>query len=253
MGSHPLSSAPLSTLPRPVPEPEDLERLRSLAELGSVSASLLHELRQPIFALQSYLYLLERSGDLGDGLAEHVRYLQSLVEFYTSFLDVAHPVQTLDLRTEIGAVRPVLERQARQQKIRLSFLLPEEPVQIRARPAAPRQVVANLVRNAIEASSQASAPMVEIAVGRRASWATLAVRDRGPGVEPADRSRIFEPWFSTKGAEGTGLGLHLSRRLVQAEGGELQVTDNPGGGALFEVRWPLLQLSPAGEPEPAPK
>jgi signal transduction histidine kinase len=97
------------------------------------------------------------------------------------------------------------------------------------------QAVANLVRNAIEASPEGGA--VEIAVAASGGEVTIAMADRGPGVAPEDRERLFTPFFTTK-AHGTGLGLAIAREFVVAHGGTIAVRDRPGGGTVVEIRLP---------------
>lgn len=242
-----MSQVPVHKLPLPG-DVDEIDRLRELAELGQISASLLHELRQPIFALQSYLFLLQREGGHAEGLAEQIRYLQSLIEFYDSYTPRSSIPHRVDLRAEIQSVEPVLQRQAQQQRVELRTSFQEQDFCIRSRPAGPRQVVGNLVRNAIEASastpvalgdSSAESAVVDLGLEREGGWALLFVRDRGPGVPDELAEQIFEPWYTTKGAQGTGLGLHLSRQILRADGGDLAVRSHADGGAIFEARWPL--------------
>ena len=78
---------------------------------------------------------------------------------------------------------------------------------------------------------------VSVDVGCDGDALVFTVRDHGPGVPPSERSRIFEPFHTTR-AQGTGLGLALARRIVKLHGGQIDVDDAPGGGALFRVRIP---------------
>lgn len=98
-----------------------------------------------------------------------------------------------------------------------------------------RQVLANLVQNAMQVSPP-GAP-VEV-VGRPVEGGyAITVSDRGPGVAPADRARIFEPFFSKRGG-GSGLGLAVCQGLVRAHGGTIEVGDRRGGGTVFRVEVP---------------
>jgi signal transduction histidine kinase len=111
------------------------------------------------------------------------------------------------------------------------------PLVVRARPAAVRQIVLNLVHNALDAVRGVPSASVTLGAGADASGVWLRVYDLGPGVDPAVRDHIFEAWFTTKGQEGTGLGLYLARSLARADGGDLELEDR-GPGASFLVRWP---------------
>jgi len=100
------------------------------------------------------------------------------------------------------------------------------------------QVVANLVRNALDATHGLGPVRVRTGASRTEAW--IEVADEGPGIAPEVRERIFDPFFTTKPAgEGTGLGLPLSFHVVERHGGELRIESEPGVGARFEVRLPL--------------
>jgi signal transduction histidine kinase len=116
-----------------------------------------------------------------------------------------------------------------------------QPVWIDADPSQLRQVVWNLLRNAAEA-----APGQPIAVEVRADGGTamLTVRDRGPGIPPEHRARVFEPFFSTK-ESGTGLGLATVHRIVEEHKGAVEVDCPAAGGTIMTVRLPC-----AGDSEP---
>jgi two-component system, NtrC family, nitrogen regulation sensor histidine kinase NtrY len=109
------------------------------------------------------------------------------------------------------------------------------------------QVVTNLVQNAQQALVGRVNGRVEVRIGREHDKWRLSVTDNGPGVAPEMRSRLFEPYATTK-AEGTGLGLAIVERIVVEHGGEIRFDDAPGGGASFVVKLPLS--GPTLLPEP---
>jgi signal transduction histidine kinase len=101
-----------------------------------------------------------------------------------------------------------------------------------------RQVVVNLVVNAIHATG--SAGCVRVVTERRGRQVVVRVEDDGHGIAPEIRARLFEPFFTTKPVgQGTGLGLYVSYEIVRAHGGEIRVDSEPGEGSRFEVRLPL--------------
>jgi signal transduction histidine kinase len=114
------------------------------------------------------------------------------------------------------------------------------------------QVVTNLVQNAQQALVGRSDGRVKVRVGRELDRFVLSVSDNGPGVPPEMRSRLFEPYVTTK-AEGTGLGLAIVQRIVVEHGGEISFRDAPGGGAEFVVKLPLSgpTLLPEAPPDSA--
>ncbi|MGH9464255.1 MAG: sensor histidine kinase, partial [Thermoanaerobaculia bacterium] len=122
--------------------------------------------------------------------------------------------------------------------VRLAWSAPPEPVVVEGNDGELQQVVTNLALNAVEAMAPAGGDLeVELTANQR--WARLAIRDSGPGIPPAELERVFEPFFSTKAAQGgTGLGLAISYKIVQRHGGELRVVSQVGEGTCFLVELP---------------
>jgi two-component system CitB family sensor kinase len=118
-------------------------------------------------------------------------------------------------------------------------------------PRALLTVLGNLIDNALDAArhGSAKAPYTEVALHVLDDGQLLVrVADSGPGIAAAERERIFDPGYSTKPPEGAGargVGLSLVKRLVERRGGSIRVSDAPQGGALFEVRLPVVLLPPA--------
>lgn len=104
-----------------------------------------------------------------------------------------------------------------------------------------RQVLLNLVKNAADALGETPGGRIELRVAEEGTEAVLEVWDNGPGVPDAARARLFEPFFSTKGEKGLGLGLDISRTIVRAHGGELDFESEPGR-TCFRVRIPALEF-----------
>ena len=103
------------------------------------------------------------------------------------------------------------------------------------------QVLTNLVQNAIEAAPEEGGRVRLTGVAEEEALA-LSVKDNGPGIKPEQQARLFTPFFTTKGpGQGMGLGLTITRRVVQSLGGTLQVQSSPGHGAEFTMRVPRRQ------------
>jgi signal transduction histidine kinase len=104
-----------------------------------------------------------------------------------------------------------------------------------------QQVLFNLIRNAADALESHGAPEIRITVSSEGSEGILSVSDNGSGIDPANLEQIWEPFFTTKGQEGTGLGLDTCRRIVEGHGGKIECENRDGGGTTFSVRIPLSE------------
>jgi len=220
------------------------EKLRSLEEL---SASIAHEIRNPITAAKS---LVQQLGE-DPGSAENVEYaqiaLQELdrVERSISHLlryareEEMHPEKMKLVDAAESALESLRERCASAGvKLERDFDVPGELVGDREQL---RRVFINLVGNALDAFAEAKtqAPVLRIAIGENLGGNEVWVRvaDNGPGMDSDTQARIFKPFFTSK-ANGTGLGLAITRKLVDAHGGEIEVSSTPGQGSEFTLHFP---------------
>lgn len=204
-----------------------VERERVQA-LGEIAGAVAHELMSPIMAI-----LGEAREDPIDAAriraeADHARRVIQGLLGYARPGEAEPTAVHLDEAASAAAERAVPFGDARSVGVRW---VGGAPCTIQAAPTAVRQVLDNLVRNAIEASTAGDDVEIEV-VGE-----AVEVRDRGPGLPPKVRSRLYEP-FVTGRAEGTGLGLAVSQRIARALGGRIVHTDRTGGGtvARWEVR-----------------
>jgi len=222
---------------RPRPTRDDL------AELGLLAATLLHELRQPVFAIKALAALARRESDgpVADKLArllEQVDHVEGLLEVYGP-LGGRHPTdEVFDLAAEVR--RAVQAVEARRDGVAVEVALPTAPMSVRGHPLAARQVLVNLVDNAYDAVASCAQRRVRVEGALLDGMASVVVHDTGPGLPDEVLARLFEPFVTTK-AHGTGLGLFVSSRLVAEVGGELVVETAPGGGARATLSWPLLR------------
>jgi two-component system, NtrC family, sensor histidine kinase HydH len=233
------------------------ERIRNdqMAALGQLAAGLAHELRNPLTAMKTIVDAARRGGpsesmdhrDLAV-LKEEIARLDTSLQ---SFLDYARPPRIAKCPVDLGAIvektRQLLAGRAEQQSIRIAIEQPNGPVVIDADAEQLRQVLLNLMLNALDAIGHDGELSVRVDPGADGE-AVITVADSGSGISRAVRERLFEPFVSTK-ESGTGLGLTICRRIVEDHGGRIDASDGPSGGAIFTVRLPTGGTSDAHAPD----
>jgi two-component system, NtrC family, sensor histidine kinase HydH len=218
-------------------------RAEQMSALGQLAAGMAHELRNPLTSLKLLVQAAVESGPdaglRGRDLAVVADETARLDRLLQSFLDFARPPKLEKQRADVLAVlRPTLQlvsARARLQGVEIVADFPPHPLCIDADHEQLRQVFLNLVLNALDAQPKGGA--IRVAADCRDGF-TLTVADDGPGISPELAGQIFEPYISTKDS-GLGLGLAISRRIVDAHGGQISVAANPAGGAVFTVRLPV--------------
>ncbi|XXF75161.1 response regulator [Myxococcaceae bacterium GXIMD 01537] len=219
-----------------------------LAAVGTMTAGLSHEIRNPLNAAALQLSVLERrvrrlpegqQGPLLEPLLlvrDEIRRLDHILE---DFLQFARPREFRPEPVEVGPllrrVVDLLNGQAESRKVRLE-LTGLAAAQVAGEEERLRQVLINLALNALDATPAGG--LVQLASGEEPSgYVWITVDDTGPGVPQEIRERVFEPFFTTK-AEGSGLGLSIVHAIVTQHDGTLEVGTSPGGGARFILRLP---------------
>ena len=224
-------------------DPDSWARLARMAEFGVLSASLFHELRQPLFAVKAIAQLAARRGESldEDGLRQllvHVVQIEELLDHYAGHNRMGETA-VFDLNEAVRRGVDMLEHRARQVRAQVDARY-SGAAMVRGRVGALRQVAVNLLHNALDAVDQREDRRVRVSTAIQGASAILEVRDHGPGIPPEVRARLFEPFVTSKPVgRGTGLGLHITRKLVQESGGSLAVVDPDGGGTLIRVKLPL--------------
>ena len=140
-------------------------------------------------------------------------------------------------REVVELTRPQWELEAQSRGVRYEFSVEGTAPPVAGRPEELREVLTNLVTNAVDAMPDGGRCTVGLASERE--WATVSVRDTGVGMEEDMRRRVFEPFFTSKGPRGTGLGLAVSWGIVTRHGGTIEVESVPGRGSTFVVRLPV--------------
>ena len=222
-------------------------RAEQLAAVGQMAAGFAHELRNPLMAMK---ILVQSAADRAGGVGLVGRDLAVLEEEMTrlerltsAVLDFARPPRPEKRAFEAGALLEacvdLASSQAGQRDVRIDCDLPEEPLWAEADAGQVRQVVLNLLLNALEAVQDSGAIRLRLEAGSDDAprWLTVRVEDDGPGLPRELAQDIFSPFVSTK-PTGIGLGLSICKRIAEAHGGEITAANRPGGGAVFSVRLP---------------
>jgi two-component system sensor histidine kinase HydH len=202
-----------------------------------------HELRNPLASLKGHAQLLAEM--VREGSREHAKALVVVAEaerLEALTRDLLAFVRDGEITRARVAPRSLIRRAiGGEADPRVAIDLTGAPENLWVDEARLAAALGNLVRNALQASEDAAAP-VAIRITEGGGAVVIEVRDHGPGVLPGDEERIFEPFFTTR-VHGTGLGLAVARRAVEQHDGTLRVEAAEGGGARF-----VATLPGAGDP-----
>jgi signal transduction histidine kinase len=231
-----------------------MNRVGSVSELAG---SLAHEINTPLASIQNGArairrMLAARDGGAGEDLMANLEIIESegrrageVIRRMRSVLrrdpSQADTVDAREIASEaVALVRP----QARQRGVELNEHAPQDPLAVEGDRVQLLQVILNLLLNAIEAVAPLEGHRRRVDLRVEAVGGTVRIRvyDAGPGFSAAARARLFEPFFTTK-ESGLGMGLSISRTIVEAHGGRMWIGDGPGGAA---VNVDLPALRPAG-------
>jgi signal transduction histidine kinase len=235
----------------------ELARARDLAEMGRTAAAIAHEVKNGVNGLSVAIDVL--AGGKSDEKVRRELHAQARAEV-TRLRDVADDLTMFAAPPRLAIVDADLAELCRRAAatvadaaadagIEVSVGVPARPLPLRADPAKLVGALANLARNGIEAMGPGAfgealgEPLpardrrLDLVARAEGDRAVIEVADRGPGLAPEVRARLFEPFVTTK-RTGTGLGLAIARRVVEAHGGEIRAEARAGGGTVFRVSLP---------------
>ncbi len=226
---------------------EKLLRQEKLALLGQLAGSIAHELRNPLGVISNATTFLRMiQPEAGGKVHEYLDIIENETRhsgtIITGLLDLTRlkpgeqgPVVLSELIAQVMARFPV------PSDVKVRTIFPADLPRAWVNPGQVEQVFGNLVTNACQAMPSGGKLTISASLGD--GMIEVAVRDSGTGISPADMTRLFEPLFTTK-AKGIGLGLALSQKLVEANGGRIQAASDPGKGSTFTVFLPIEPSSP---------
>ena len=231
---------------------ENASKVR-LAALGQLAAQLAHEIGTPLSSVSGHLQLALSQRDLSPNLRERLdvstREIARIGRIVRDYLD---STRSLEAERKLVSLRQVLSEAVEVTRggelgsnKTLNVDVPDDPADFVTDPGLLRQIVINLLSNALDAVEQGG--LVALTAQSQDDHVLITVRDTGTGIAPEDLRRIFEPFYTTKGrGKGTGLGLAICRELAKALGGTITVQSTPGQGSAFSVRLPRhAQAEPA--------
>jgi hypothetical protein len=229
-----------------------MSRAEHLATLGELAAGLAHEIRNPLAGIAGVIEIISRDLPVTSparGMVKDVRLeINQINRILTDLLEIARPHPPMMMRSNLNTTVEHAVMLARQQVL-------SQPIKIELKQAPElgevehdsdqiHQVLLNLLLNAVQAIE--SAGTVRVAIGSQDGCACVTVSDTGRGIPEQQLAQIFRPFYTTRG-NGTGLGLSLTRRIIEEHHGRINVSSVVGKGSSFEVLLPFS--APVGQSE----
>ena len=229
----------------------DLAHINRVNMMGELAAALAHEIKQPIAALITSANALlrwlahdppdlERARATASRIEQDGNRAADVINSLQSFFKRGTPVkrQSVDLREIIGEMTVLLRAEADRHSITIDVELDTDTPKTLANRVQLQQVLLNLMLNAIEAMKDTGGELTIRSRTNQDGWLIVSVSDTGIGIFPESIERIFEPFHTTK-PQGTGMGLTITRSIVESYGGRVWAKANPGAGATFSFTLPV--------------
>jgi len=238
----------------------ELVHVSRLTAMGEMASALAHELNQPLSAIANYLKGLQRL--LGTSPDEHPTILRDAMDKAAEqALRAGQIIRRLrdfvargESERRVEDVKKLVEEAsalalvgAKDRGVRVTFKFDPAVGYVLADKVQIQQVLLNLMRNAIEAMEETDRRELVISVaGLPDNLVEIAVSDTGAGIAPEINAQLFQPFVTTK-SQGMGVGLSISRTIVEAHGGSIAQHPNPGGGTVFSFTLPAVTAEEAGD------
>lgn len=230
----------------------ELAHVARLSEMGQMSAALAHELNQPLTAIVNYVSAAQRMLGHDPSPQKLASALEAMEKASAQTLRAGAIIRNLrefvekreadrnreDLNLVIGEAIALGAVGAADAGVELKLDLVPGPLPVRVNRIQIQQVLVNLIRNGIEAMAGSPQRMMSLTTSREKDFAIVIIRDTGPGLPPEIRTRLFQPFVTTK-EKGMGIGLNICQSITESHGGKIEVPVNDQGGAVFRISLPL--------------
>lgn len=238
---------------------DELIQAAKLAMLGQMSASISHEVNQPLAAIRTYtdnarkLLEQERCADVSWNLEQISELIETMTQISSQLKLFARKTdgsrRPVSLHNVIEASKRILQPQLRKSGTEIQIKLTGQDSMVMADPVRLEQVLVNLIGNATNAMENQDNRWVSIEMVRQDGSLQIEILDNGPGIAADHLARIFDPFFTTK-ESGLGLGLSISHHIIESMGGTLSARNSHRAGALFTLQLPLAEKRADGFTEP---
>lgn len=235
---------------------KELAQKERLASLGQASAEFVHDLGNPLTIVWGYVQLLAKkleqsekeNGAKGQTSAkelqiieQNVRLCRELLTMWQSYGSVeAAPPKPISVSGIVREVVKGVTAMAAQNGVALKSNLCDAPCTLLGDATQMTRAIQNVIINAVQAASENKGSVTVSCLGKD-FYVDVRVEDTGPGITPAQMAKIFDPYFTTKqGKSGTGLGLYITRKVIEDHNGSIKVDSTPQVGTTFTIRLPLL-------------
>ncbi|OPY00341.1 MAG: Sporulation kinase D [Syntrophorhabdus sp. PtaB.Bin047] len=226
----------------------ELVRANKLSSLGELAGSIAHEIKNPLISVQGFAKRIAKTGDIArirryaELIDQEAGRMANVLVKLLDFSRMDEPRgEECDLHDIVDDTVLFMEHHlTRFKNVTVEVRRSTESAIVRVDRIHIQQALVNLINNAAQAMPKGGA--IRISSGTDSGLGFITVADEGDGIDEETLERIFEPFFTTKPkGEGTGLGLSLSRKLLEANGGSIDVETHPGEGSAFTMRLPLAR------------
>ena len=235
-----------------------LRKAEKLAAAGRLAATVAHEINNPLEAVCNLIYIVKNTNSLPEEIVGYLNMAEQELDRVSHitrqtlgfYRDSSEP-GPVPLRGVLESVLRLYENKLKSKSIAVEMDFADCPP-VRGLQGEIKQLIANLISNGADAVAPGGKIRISMAPAEQGDGVEIKIADDGPGVPEKNRAHIFEPFFTTKEDVGTGLGLWVSKEIVERHGGKIELgrgTENDLGGAVFTVFLPYeAQLEAAGEP-----